>query len=431
MTDGDRRLSVDDRRILALESTVLTGHTLKLLVLSPGVPLDLDALRASVLARIGERSRARDRVDTDGSDGAPRWVAAERFDITDHVRRRAGAECATADDLRRIVGSLMAEHLDRDRPLWTLDLIGPLADGSEAIAARMHHAMVDGIAGMRFLEAVLLDPHDAPMHLAGTNAVSVAAGSDNWRRIAAVIGREFGRPGSRSPFDRPITGARELAFAAVPLAGLKAIGASRPEHATVNDVLLAVVAGGLRTWIGTHAGHLDLRAQVPVSLHHHDEDADAPGNRDSFINVDLDLDDADPVHRLDRISATTRVEKQSGDAAALDDLFRALSSVPLMDALAHRIANSPLEFSVAISNVPGPRGPVAVADRRVDRLFSSSEPGAHHALRIAAISHADEVGIGFCTDPTALPGIEALAAAVEEAYRHLHRAALGAAPALP
>lgn len=321
----------------------------------------------------------------------------------------------------------MAEHLDRSRPLWTLDVIGPMADGSEAIAARMHHAMVDGIAGMKFLDAVLIDPHDAVPAATGAGAAGAPHGVlDEWSRLPQAIEREFGRPGSRSPFDRPITGARDLSFAVVPLGGLKAIGGSRPSRATVNDVLLAVVSGGLRSWLGTTASHLDLRAQVPVSLHHRDEDA-ATGNRDSFINVDLQLDVEDPLERLDRISALTGIEKQAGDAALLYDLFHALGVVPRVESLAHRIADSSREFSVAISNVPGPRGRVAVAGRRVDRLFSSSEPGAHHALRIAAISHADDVGIGFCTDPTAIAGIDALADSVTEAYRALHRVALDAA----
>ncbi|TQJ32409.1 wax ester/triacylglycerol synthase domain-containing protein [Microbacterium sp. SLBN-146] len=426
MTDADDRLSGDDARILAIESTSLTGHTLKLMVLRPGAPVDLEALRASISARLDRHPRARERVDVD-TQGGPRWIAADHFDIGDHVRRRAGTECATSEDLRRTVSVLMSEHLDRSKPLWTLDLIGPLADGSEAIAARMHHAMVDGIAGMRFLDALLLDPHDAqPVTASAGRSPADAPRSvlSEVTRLPQTIGRELGHPGSRSPFDRPITGARDVAFAVVPLEGLKAIGASRPRRATVNDVLLAVVSGGLRSWLGDIAAHLDLRAQVPVSLHHRDEDATSAGNRDSFMNVDLQLDVDDPLERLDRISALTRTEKQAGDAALLYDLFHALGAVPGVDALAHRISDSSREFSVAISNVPGPRSPVAVAGRRVDRLFSSSEPGAHHALRIAAISHAGDIGIGFCTDPTAITGIETLADSVAKAYDALRRAAL-------
>ncbi|MGD8166100.1 wax ester/triacylglycerol synthase domain-containing protein [Herbiconiux sp. P16] len=423
MADEGDRLSEDDARILALESAVLTGHTLKLMILAPGTPLGLDTLRASVEARLGSQPRATQRIANDAND-EPRWVPATDFDIAHHVRRRAGAECATRADLRRILGGLMSEHLDRSRPLWTLDLIGPLADGTEAVAARMHHAMVDGIAGMRFLEGILLDPHDAPLHPVGTRATAAdPSRREEWRRMPGAVVRELGRPGSHSPFDKPITSARELAFTSAPLDGLKAIGASRPAHATVNDVLLAIVSGGLHTWLGEHHPGLDVRARVPVSLHHRDEDATDLGNRDSFIDVDLFLAESDPVRRLDRISSHTRTEKQLDDAALLYDLFHALGRLGRAGDLAQRIAGSAREFSVAVSNVPGPRYVVSVAGRRVEQLFSSSEPAAHHALRIAAISNAGEVGIGFCTDPTALPEVHALADAVADSYRELDRAA--------
>ncbi len=428
MAEDEDRLSPDDARILALESSAITGHTLKLLVLEPGAALDLDQLRGAVRARLGAAPRAAQRIEAGAGDD-PRWVPAPDFDIGRHVRRRPGAEQGTWDELRHTVSLLMAEHLDRSQPLWTLDVIGPLADGSEVIAARMHHAMVDGIAGVRFLEAILLDPHDAPPHPAGLRAPDARpAPSEEWLRVPSAVAREIIRApwSGRSPFDRPITSAREVAFARVPLNGLRAIGASRPAHATVNDVLLAVVAGGLRTWLHG-AGTGGLRAQVPVSLHHRDEAATAADNRDSFINVDLSLAEPDALRRLDRISARTRTEKQQDDADVLYDLFHALGRLGAVGDLAERLAGSGREFGVAISNVPGPRQPVAVAGRRVAQLYSSSEPATHHALRVAAISDEDELGIGFCTDPTALPGVDGLARDVEAAYAELHRAALGEA----
>ncbi|MBA8817175.1 hypothetical protein FHX48_002273 [Microbacterium halimionae] len=421
-------LSADDARILAMESDVLTGHTLKLIIIEPGVPLDLDAMRAAVVARLADQPRARQRVES--ADGQPRWVLSEGFDIANHVRRRVGAEGATTEGLWRTVGALVSEHLDRAHPLWTLDLIGPLADGREAIAARMHHAMVDGIAGMRFLEAVLLDAvlleaGGASMHAVGRReSEQPLSCSQEWRRMPAAVLRELGRPGPASPFNRPVTSARELAFVAVQLKELKAIGASRPERATVNDVLLAVVAGGLSEWLGAHAAH-SLRAQVPVSLHHRDESATDLGNRDSFLNVDLPLTISDPLRRLDRISAQTRTEKLHDDPALMYDLFHALGRWSWATAAAHRIADSSREFSVAISNVPGPRARVSVAGRQVEDIFTSSEPATGHALRISAISCAGEMGIGFCVDPNVLPRVAALAEATAAAYRGLQAAVRG------
>jgi diacylglycerol O-acyltransferase len=425
------RLSDDDARILGLESATITGHTLKLIVLEPGPgPLELDELRAAVAQRLVREPRATQRVDTSGTE--PCWVESTDFDIRDHIRRRPNPDCVSQADLWRAVSELMSEHLDRERPLWTFDVIGPLGDGREAIAARIHHAMADGIAGVRFLEAVLwdaqLDPQQEQDPEETQRPAPAAVHSrlaDAWRMPGAVL-RELGHPGSRSPFDRPITASRELAFTVAPLADVKVIGASRPTHATVNDVLLAIVAGGLRTWLGvSQSAAPHLHAQVPVSLHHRDEGASDLGNRDSFINVDLPLGEDDPLARLDRITSETSVRKHLGDAEELYDLFHALGRMKHVGTAVGRLATSAREFSVSISNVPGPPSPVSVAGRNVAHLFSSSEPAAHHALRISAISCAGDIGIGLCTDPQALPDVARLADAIENSYAELRGATIG------
>ena len=248
--------------------------------------------------------------------------------------------------------------------------------------------------------------------------------------MPGAVLRELGHPGAASPLDRPITGSRELAFAVAPLTEVKAIGAARPIKATVNDVLLAIVGGGLHRWLtrADPAGrtHGSVRAQIPVSLHHRDAVGSSGqlGNHDSFMNVDLHHDEADPLVRLDRIRAETAQRKRLDDADELYDLFHALGRVKHVGSAARRLAGSSREFAVSISNVPGPSVPVSVAGRRVAQLFSSSEPAVHHALRISAISNADDIGIGLCTDPTALPEIAALADCIEASYAALRDAAL-------
>lgn len=422
MDEDGEPLSEDDARILGLESESITGHTLKLMVLEPGEPLEVGLLRNSVAERLSSQPRATERVVQD-ADG-PRWVRDDAFDIDAHVRRRT---TTTPVELWRTVGELMAEHLDHRRPLWTFDLIGPLADGREAIAARIHHAMADGIAGVRFLDAVLFDPRADPPGKPGTGVHTDLAPSrlTEARQLPAALLRELARPSRRSPLDRPVGVARELAFTVLPIGELKAIGAARPNHATVNDVLLAVVAGGLRDWLGTGGAAAGrLRAQVPVSLHHRDEQSADLGNRDSFINVDLPLAEQDPVTRLDLIRAETAKRKQLDDAEELFDLFHALGRLPHVGAALQRLAGSAREFSVAISNVPGPPESVDVIGRRVRNLFSSSEPAQHHALRISAISCSGDIGIGLCTDPSALPDVAGLAERIQASYAELRAATI-------
>jgi WS/DGAT/MGAT family acyltransferase len=424
------RLSPDDARILALESPSIAGHTLKLITLEAGdEPLDLDALRAGVDARLPAGSHGRERVEVD-DDGA-RWVPDEEFDVAAHVRRRDTAAGLDEAGLWDVAAELMSERLDHRRPLWALDLVGPLDDGREAIVARLHHAMVDGISSVRFLDEILWDAAavpaaSKPSKPAGAHRPEAPHGHE-LRRLPGAVLRELGHRAKDSILDRRIGSARALAFTAAPLADLHAIGASRPQRATVNDALLAGVAGGLRHWLaeaGERVGR--LRAQIPVSLHHRDEDAAELGNRDSFLNVDLPLAEPDPLARLDLISAETRARKRLGDAEELYDLFHALGRCGPLERAVERLASGPHEFSLSISNVPGPRSPLTITGRRVERLCSVAEPAQRHALRVCAISCAGTVGIGLCTDPEALAGVADLAGAIDEALAELGQAAISA-----
>jgi hypothetical protein len=423
------RLSPDDRRILELESPAIAGHTLKLVMLERADrPLDLDELRASVDARLPVGSHGRERVEI--GDGEPRWVPDESFDIAAHVRRRETPEELDELGLWAVTAELMTERLDHQRPLWAFDLVGPLADGREAIVARLHHAMVDGISSVRFLDEVLWDAtaEPPPAKPGGRAGAKADAGSRHeLRHLPGAVLRELGHRAKGSMLDRRIGSARALAFTSVPLAQLHSIGASRPQHATVNDALLAGVAGGLRRWLGEAGQRVGrLRAQIPVSLHHRDEDATELGNRDSFLNVDLPLAEADPLARLDLISAETRARKRLGDAEELYDLFHALGRCAPLERAVERLASGPHEFSLSISNVPGPRTPLAVAGRPVERLCSVAEPAQRHALRVSAISCAGTIGIGLCTDPEALGGIEELAVAIDQSLAELGEAAIPA-----
>jgi hypothetical protein len=423
------RLSADDAAILALESAAIAGHTLKLIVLEPGRgPVDLERLRATVESRLDAEPRGRQRVEPAGPDRSASWIDDDSFEIDAHVRRRDGTEGLDTAGLWSVTGEIMSERLDHARPLWAMDLVGPLADGREAVVVRIHHAMADGISCIRFLGTVLWDaapadalPEHAPARRAPRRSVAREA-----LHLPGALARELGARASRSPFDRPIGPERELAFAAVPLADLKRIGAARPGHVTVNDVLLAALAGGLRAWLGDPGARGPrLRAKVPVSLHHRDEAAGELGNRDSFLNVDLPLSEPDPLVRLDRINAETSKRKRLGDAEELYDFFHALARVKHLASAAQHAARSPREFSLSISNVPGPRSPVSVAGRSVDRLCSVAEPADRHALRASAISCAGEVAIGLCTDPEAVPGVASVANAIEGAIAELREAAIG------
>jgi diacylglycerol O-acyltransferase / wax synthase len=429
-------LTADDAEILALESPTILGHTLKVIRLA-STPRRLGAaeLAEHVEARLDSVPRARERIEGPADDrAAPRWVEDDDFDIHAHVAERPPLVRGDREELWAAAAEIMAERLDHRRPLWALDLVGPLRDGGVAIVARFHHAMADGVGCVRLLEGLLWDRLEAPATTAPpahrSAAESAQGGLRELAELPGALWRELAGHAPKSPLDRRIGSARALAFLTVPLADLKAIGGSRPGHVTVNDVLLAAIAGGLRAWLADRfATRLPkLRAQVPVSLHHRDADPAAIGNRDSFLNIDLPLAEPDPIRRLEAIHAETARRKRLGDAEELYDFFHALGRVPRAERSTRRLISGPGEFSLAVSNVPGPGTEVAVAGRTVDSLASVAEPADRHALRISAISSAGRMTVGLCTDPAAVPGVEGLAVAIEDAVAVLHTTTRRAEP---
>jgi diacylglycerol O-acyltransferase / wax synthase len=425
-------LSVDDARILGLESKAIAGHTLKLLVLEPAAqPLEISELRKLVASRVAREPRTTQRVELSEGD-SPHWVEDADFDIAAHVRERP-LDADRPDELWELTGQIMSERLDHARPLWALDLIGPLEDARQAIVARIHHAMADGISCMRLLDAVLWDPESGPAGDARgrpptRKASSAAASKGRLRELVDMPGaiwRELIAHATASPLDRQIGCERSLAFVPAQLRELKQIGSTLPGHVTVNDVLLAVVAGGLGAWWRERRPQLPrIRAQVPVSLHSRDHDEEI-GNRDSFLNVDLPIDEPDPIRRLERINAETAKRKHLADAVEIYDFFHALGRLGSLGRLAEGLASGPGEFSLSVSNVPGPRTPISVAGRRVESLGSVAEPAQRHALRVSALSCAGSLNVGLCTDPDALPGVDRLAEALGEALVDLRTATIG------
>ncbi len=431
-------LSVDDAQILRLESAAIKGHTGKLLVLAPGADgasLDPAVLRDRVGERIASFPRLRQRVELP-RHGQPSWVEAAP-DLSWHV---AGAGAGTPLDeegFRLAAGEILARRLDHERPLWRLDVL-ELEDGRTGIVGRIHHAMADGVTAIRIAGGLLWDlpenegggePSEGAPKTEAPRADQAAAAEHALLppehrerpllvRLPGALRREL-RPGADTPLDQHIGSEREIAWTVVPLARLKRIGRAAGEGITVNDVVLAVVAGGLRQWLeGAASRPASLRAQVPVCLHLREGGTEI-GNRDSFLNVDLPLSVADPVERLRAINAETREAKLDHDADTLYSFFHALGRFrPLYDGVT-RIISGPREFALSVSNVPGPRERPLILGHEVHEFCSFAEPADRHALRVAVISLGGDLAFGLCSDPEAIGELNHLAEALEASVAEL------------
>ncbi len=446
------RLNDQDAQILRLETGNVRGHTCKVVILGTGTgqtSLGVEELRDHIACRLDRAPRLRRRiVNSPLGIANPVWIDDAAFDIANHVRPVAAPGPIGRDELREVVGALMSERLDRSGPLWALDVVERLDDGSTALIWRIHHCMADGATAVK-LAAELLWDHEPQVEAqtpsswqpepgygwpqllflgashrlrqgvgGAARAAKTVVSPRRWRDRAAalrrdppVISRELARKATPSPLDRRVGPGRRVAFASAPLDDLKRIGKAHGEGITINDVVLAVMAGGMRIWLDRRqASDEGIRVKVPVSLHHHDA-ADTEGNRDSYFFVDLPVAEEDPVRRLLAINRETADRKRHHDAEALYHLG--------LNRAVARWAMSPHVFTFNVSNVPGPREPVSVRGRPLRELYSLAEVAQHHVLRVAVISAAGTVYFSLCADRDAVDDIDTLADGIDHSFEEL------------
>jgi WS/DGAT/MGAT family acyltransferase len=439
--------------MLRVVSPMIHGHALKVLVVeraADGSELGLERLSERVAAGLDAEPRMRERLRTTPLHLAPpAWVPDPDFALDRHLRAREPPSSGD-EGLREAIVAAMTERLDPARPLWAIDLLHPLAGGRAAVVCRFHHVLADGRAAVRITRHLLWaeSPPTAPSPAAATEptpaelladglryrshqlreaVASPRAHADEWRdriRGFAVLRRVLWRElaGSRATttaLDARVGRRREVAWAHISLAAAKGIAHAARPRATVNDVLLAGIGGGLRAFLRPPEG-ARLRAKVPVDMHRAGEDPRI-GNRDSFFFVDLAASERDPSARLDAICAQTRTRKRT-DAETLHRFIDDMRSTGLLHRPVERLASDPRAFTIEISNVRGPPEPIGIAGHPVSELFTFAEPAQRHALRIAAISLAGRIAIGLCSDPGVVPPLVRLATAIEREFD-----ALGAA----
>lgn len=446
------RLSREDAQVLKLESATIAGHTCKVAIVEPQPGAQrptIELLRERIASRLAAEPRCRCRLAlTPLGLAPPVWVEDPSFDIANHVRRLDTDSPVSRTSLRKLVAEVMTQRLDRTRPLWQLDVVDSLDDGSVGLIWRLHHCMVDGVTALRLGSVLLWDgppdsaaPPPGPARrqheyratelfalglgyrahrvAAAAEATARAFGPKRWARVQRsaprlrpVVQRELRRTARSSPLDHRAGPTRAVAFASGALDDFKRIGHSLGPGITVNDVVLSVVAGGVRTWLERrHSATDGLRAKVPVSLHHHDEHPDALGNHDSYFFVDLPIAEPDPVRRLRAISRETSERKRDHDAEVL-------ASLPLQRTVS-RWALSPHVFTFNVSNVPGPAEPLSLLGAPVRELYSLAEIAQHHALRIAVISASGTMFFGLCADGEVVDDLDVLASGVGRSLEEL------------
>ncbi len=431
-------LGAEDARILSLEHGPIRGHTLKVLVVddAPGEGA-VDELRAAMSQRLAGLPQWRRRLAAaPGTASGLAWEDDPGFDIERHVLAHPGERPVDEAGLRRAVAESMMTPLDRTRPLWRLDVLPLLSDGRWALVWKVHHCLADGVTIMRVGGQLLWDdesPGSGAPRQRSTEAPGASAQVAAGMRLARVLGyrglfwREFRRVRQLSPLAGVVGPDRAVAFVRCTLDELHSTAKAVGPEVTVNDVLLGVVAGTVRGWLGGRGMPITpMKVQVPVSMHPDAGRDDTSGNRDSFLLVDLPLSEPDPVARVRAVNAATRLRKNRHDARAIYALRESLTRAPapVRRALQH-VVQGPHEYSLNVSNVPGPRAAIHVLGRHVEAMHSVAEVAPHHGLRVAAVSLEGRLSIGLCADPKAVPDLDGLAAGIRPSVDEL-REELGA-----
>jgi WS/DGAT/MGAT family acyltransferase len=427
------RLSDEDAQILKLGRGVIRGHTCKLLVLQRpdgGTAPSVQALRQHVDSRLDHAPRFRKRlVSTPFRVANPVWADDPDFDIACHITPIDAEHELNRAELTDLVSRLMAEPLDRTRPLWHMTVVPRVEGDAMAIVWRVHHSLADGTTCVRLASALLWDgaregqiipaawqPQPGPTRwslLASGVRARIVRGEQprlaatRVKSIERVAIRELRPTASPTRLAKRIKQGRSVAFASLPLSQCRELGKSISDAVTINDVVLALITGAVRGWLGASAS---IRVKIPVSLHHAGDDPRI-SNHNSFFFVDLPVDEPDPVARILRINRETRERKLEHDA---ETLYR-LGQIP---AVGH-LAMSPRVFTFNVSNVPGPREDVFVLGAPLRELYSVAEVSHYHALRIAVISAAGLLSFGLCADREAVPDLELIAAGIHAAADEL------------
>lgn len=452
------RLSPEDQRILKLEAGPIAGHTCKVVTFdsAPGGHREtLDQLRASVESRLRLAPRLRQRLlATPLRLAAPVWVDDPSFDLARHIRPLGNDDELDDRGLRRAVGRLMTERLDRERPLWTLD-VAPLTAGRTALVWCLHHCMADGSTAMRLGAALLWGPEptvapsaparwepasppgalalvaEAARERVGRAARGISSGArslgspERWRAAAAelrgvpgTIRRELAPRALPSALARPAGSRREVAWTSAPLAALHAAG-KVGEDITINDVVLAVTAGGFHDWLAAHGSRgRAVRAKVPVSLHTRAAEDTALANRDSFLFVDLPVAEPSAGRRLWAINRETAERKRDHDAERIDRLVYALAHLPAGGRVI-RLLMSPRLFTFTVSNIPGPREPQFVLGGPLRSIHSLAEIAPGHALRVSLLSACGSLSFGLCADAETVPDLDVFIAGIDRSIDQL------------
>ncbi len=457
-----KRLNGMDAMLLYSETPNLHTHTLKVAIIDPAdTEFGFEAFRHHLRRRLHLLEPLRYKlVDIPWHLHHPMWQEDSEVDLAYHLRRVRVPAPGGRRELDQVIGQIASTPLDRSRPLWEFHFAEGLSGGRFALVGKIHHALADGIASVNLLARAMDVPGPLGDHTderdndeAGVTASTAdllrAAARDHARQIAELPGlirdaatgltrvrrraKERGdHPDLADAFDAPptflnhvVSPQRRFASAALPLADVKAT--AKALRITVNDLILATAAGGLRTLLLAYDGTADrpIIASVPTATDRSDR---ITGNEISGLMISLPVHVADPAERARLVALATRIAKEDHEVLGPRLYGRLMAYLPTAVApaafrwLGRRDAPNKL-MNVAVSSVVGPRERGHFGGAAVSEIYSTGvlSPGA--PVNITVWSYVDQLGVAVLTDDQTFDDPHEATDAISASFAELRSAA--------
>lgn len=459
-------LSSLDAAFLALEGPTTCMHVAATAILDCG-PLrtaeggvDVRRIRDYVASRLDSIPRYRQRLAYVPVENRPVWVDDEHFDLDFHVRHASLPKPGTPSQLQKLCARLLERQLDRRRPLWEIWVIEGVVGGRFALHMKVHHCMVDGIAGVDMMAALFRITPDAtveptrpwsarpapsdsellrdevkrrlslsaaavrqlPRWLRGDDGARATA----WKRASNVfdiLKVGFEKPAA-TPINVPVGPHRRVRWLTFAMDDVKAVKNSL--GGTVNDVVLATVGGGLDRFLEQRGARPDttLRIGVPVNLSSGGGGERGMGNHVWAWLVPMAPELRGPIRRYRALQQATADLKRSeqalgGEVIAGTFDWTTTNLLPLGVKLLQRLQ----PYNLLVTNVPGPQLPLYLLGARIDELYPWVPLFENQGIAIALFSYDGKLHWSIGADWDAVPDVDDFVAALSEAFRELQRAA--------
>ncbi len=431
--------------------------------------VDVDRIRRHIASKLHLIPRYRMRLARVPLERHPVWVDDEHFTIEYHVRHTSLPRPGDDAQLMALMGRLASQQLDREKPLWEIWIVEGLSDDRFAFISKTHHSMIDGISAVDLMAVLLnlapdetvleVEPyHPRPAPGGGELALREAAritgrvmssalggvgelrgnaqsmATDSMRKLRAM-GHSLGSGWLTTASDTPLNGRvgpnRRFGAMQIDLDGVKAIKNSR--RGSVNDVVLAIVAGGVRRHLldnhDTPVDELAFRVMAPVSVRSR-QDRGTLGNQVAMWLVTMPIGEPDPLARLEAVKAETAKLKTTEQALGAETLVRLSSGAPTtLVSLAARLASNARPFNMTVTNVPGPQFPLYLLGARMLATYPLVPLWEGHGAGIAIFSYAGTLHWGINADWDLVADLDRFIAALHASYEELAAASAAAPPA--